>query len=108
MGTTINIGDRQYSVYIENDANERLSYFNKEIGSHGLKGNISSCSLLIDLPAGVARGNHSYGGYCVMVDLKGLKSLVRVCDDEMVGHFKLEEEGPMDDWSEICLGSVRG
>ena len=102
-GTIMTIENQQYGVYIENDVNERVPSFNEGIRLHGLSGHVTTCSLLIDLPVGVVGGNHSYGGYCKLVDPKGTKSLIRVCNDEMVGHFGLETANPSDDWSEAAL-----
>ena len=103
MGTTMTIQGRAYDVFIENDVNARTPAFNRDIKAHGLKGRIVSCALLIDLPVGVVGGNHSYGGYCKLVDDHGAKSQVAICSDDRVGHFKLERADAAADWSEDAL-----
>jgi len=103
MGTTMTINGRTYGVYIENDVNERVASFNKDILRNHLRGHIVSCSLLIDLPVGVVGGNHSYGGYCELADPHGRKSLVEVCDAYMTWDFELAPADAMDDRSENAL-----
>ena len=44
--------------------------------------------MLIDLPEGVADGNHSYGGFCNL-RVHNLEIPVEVCKDVIVGYFKL-------------------
>jgi hypothetical protein len=96
MGTTMMIKGQKRGVYVETDVNERTRSFNQDIEAHGIKGHIISCSLLIDLPAGVVGGDHSYGGYCKFVDDQGAKKIVQLCNDDMVGHFELQPADPLD------------
>jgi hypothetical protein len=103
MGTTMTIKGRPYDVFIENDVNARTPSFNRDIKAHGLKGRIVSCALLIDLPVGVVGGNHSYGGYCKLVDDHGARSQIAICNDDKSGHFKLERADAAADWSEDAL-----
>lgn len=72
---------------IGGDQNQRNESFNANLGE--LEGKITKCSILIDLPAGVRDGNHSYGGICSL-SRNGQKSNVMICNDEMVGHFKMD------------------
>lgn len=67
--------------------NDRLESFNKS-GKGRSSGNIIECSILIEIGVGTARGNRSYGGYCIYQE-DGHELRVNVCDDEMVGHYKL-------------------
>ena len=71
-----------------NNQNERNDSFNRAIERNGKTGKITQCKILIDVPVGTAHGNHSYGGFCTLVD--GSASNVIICDDDMVGHFKME------------------
>ncbi len=70
--------------------NERNASFNANLHRRQLPGRIVDCSSLIDVPVGTARGNHSFGGICTLVE-NGKKSSVMICDDEMVGHFRMEK-----------------
>ncbi|MDO8208273.1 MAG: hypothetical protein Q7T38_10735 [Gallionella sp.] len=65
--------------------NERNQSFNSILRAMKL-GNITQCNFLIDVPGG---RNHSYGGICTL-SKNGHKSKVMVCNDEMVGHFKMD------------------
>ena len=103
MGTTMTIQGRSYDVFIENDVNARTPLFNRDLKAHGIKGRIVSCALLIDLPVGIVGGNHSYGGYCKLVDDHGARRQVAVCNDDKAGHFKLERANAATDWSEDAL-----
>jgi hypothetical protein len=106
LGSGIKIEDQIYSVYLENDVNDHVPSFSDDIGENHLNDQIVSCSILIDLPAGVADEDHSYGGYCELLDPKGTKSLVEICDDTLVGHFELSPiDLTKDDWSETCLAT---
>ena len=70
--------------------NERNASFNANLLKRQLPGRVANCSSLIDIPVGTARGNHSFGGICTLVE-NGKKSSVMICDDEMVGHFRMEK-----------------
>lgn len=78
-------GDKKLSVTIPDNPNERLKSFNKSAKEIGLKGEFVSCHALIDIPGGQ---NHSYGGYCTLVQDKK-KLALQVCNDDMVGHFAI-------------------
>jgi hypothetical protein len=77
-----------YNVLDFYQKNQRNTSFNQS-GASKLGGQITECDTLIDIPVGTAHGNHSYGGYCVFQKGGDLQK-VRVCDDDMVGHFKME------------------
>lgn len=70
--------------------NERNASFDANIQRRKLHGRIAACSSLVDVPVGTAHGNHSFGGLCTLVD-GGNKASVMICDDEMVGHFRMEK-----------------
>jgi uncharacterized protein len=83
--TTVGVDNEKYTVQEIYNANERNLSFNKSV-ARKIGGQITQCSNLIDLPAG---RNQSYGGYCDY-EKNGVIQQVRVCDDDMVGHFHLE------------------
>jgi hypothetical protein len=70
--------------------NERIPSFNADITKRSLRGRIAKCSTLIELAVDIADGNHSYGGICSYSE-SGKRTNVMICDDEMVGHFKMSE-----------------
>lgn len=70
--------------------NERVSNFNEKISKISLPWKIEKCSTLVDLAVTTSQGNHSYGGVCVYLE-NDHRSNVLICDDEMVGHFKIEK-----------------
>lgn len=78
-----------WNVNVVTPADSRLSSFRKS-GGKQLQGKLTGCELLVDVPVGTAHGNHSFGGYCLLEN-KGKKRPVMVCDDDMVGHFSLQE-----------------
>lgn len=48
------------------DPNEHLEGFNQALARAQESGKVTGCSTLIDLPAGTASGNHSFGGACML------------------------------------------
>lgn len=48
------------------DPNSRIESFNQSLTHQKQNGRIIGCSRLIDLPVGVAGGNHSFGGSCIL------------------------------------------
>jgi len=73
-----------------NNPNERNDSFNSDIKRKGLKGQISQCKILIDIPVGTAHGNHSFGGLCALSENEK-NSTVMICNDDMAGHFKMDD-----------------
>lgn len=45
---------------------------------------------LVDLPAGFAGGNHSFGGICTLQS-DSIRSDVKICNDDMIGHFSMQK-----------------
>lgn len=86
--TTITIAGVDYNLVIFRDPNAGIRWFDTELERFSIQGSIVDCSLLIDLPAGVANGNHSYGGFCNL-RVQNLEMQVEVCKDVMAGHFQL-------------------
>lgn len=77
------------------DPNSRVESFNQSLEQQKQNGRIIGCSRLIDLPVGVAGGNHSFGGSCVLQEGTQRKD-VRICNDDMFGHFQVEPSTPQD------------
>lgn len=77
------------SVVFSRDPNSRIESFNQSLSEQKRSGKIIGCRKLIDLPVGTANGNDSFGGYCVLED-QARRTDVRICNDEMVGHFAIE------------------
>ncbi|WP_454676864.1 lysozyme inhibitor LprI family protein [Achromobacter marplatensis] len=77
------------------DPNSRVESFNQSLAYQKHSGRIIGCSRLIDLPVGVAGSNHSFGGSCVLQEGTQRKN-VRICNDDMFGHFQVEPSTPQD------------
>lgn len=96
---------------------ERIQSFNLGFPRDG-NSKLDFCFVIVDLPVGVARGNHSYGGICTAEEpyvqpqsryFRNLKSdsspqqYIMICDDEMVGHFKaVSIKGDLPDLIELA------
>lgn len=78
------------------DPNSRVDSFNQSLAHQKQNGRIIGCSRLIDLPVGVAGSNHSFGGSCVLQEGTQRKN-VRICNDDMFGHFQVEPSTPQSD-----------
>ncbi len=76
------------------DTTLRLKSFNQDIHGIGVAGTIKSCDMLIALHAPSYHGDTFYGGYCMLVQGNGKKMLIKICDDDMVGHFTLYYDYP--------------
>ncbi|WP_240434005.1 lysozyme inhibitor LprI family protein [Achromobacter sp. B7] len=77
------------------DPNSRVESFNQSLAHQKQNGRIIGCSRLIDLPVGAAGSNHSFGGSCVLQEGTQRKN-VRICNDDMFGHFQVEPSTPQD------------
>jgi hypothetical protein len=84
----IMIKGQPYNLVSFSDPALGVPWFNSAIHEHDVAGDITSCHMLIDLPVGVVHGNHSYGGDCMLRTTAGA-TRVAICNDEMVGHFRL-------------------
>lgn len=78
-------------VWYRNPAT-RISAFNASLAEQHLRGKIIGCSMLLDLPVGTAHGNHSFGGLCTL-EQDSRRTVITVCNDEMVGHVALNAVG---------------
>jgi uncharacterized protein YecT (DUF1311 family) len=69
------------------EANARNRSFSNDLSSRKL-GAVSGCETLVDIAVGTAHGNHSFGGLCRLGGER-TTSFFMVCNDEMMGHFKV-------------------
>ena len=76
------------SYFPQSNPNNRNEAFNLDLQRKEPGAKITSCWKLIDVPVGTAHGNHSFGGYCAL-ERSGKTSTVEICNDDMVGHFKM-------------------
>lgn len=79
-------GER-HNLLTMRDSNARNQSFSKDLSSRKL-GAVSGCETLVDIAVGTAHGNQSFGGLCRLVGEKKT-SFFMVCNDEMIGHFKV-------------------
>lgn len=84
---------REIDVFTENNSNMRTVSFNESLKQSKQDGTFAKCSLLVSVHAGTAQGNHSYAGLCDL-ELNGKTRKVQVCNDDLVGHFKIQDEPP--------------
>lgn len=93
-GQLIQIDGKDYGVYVlpKNEQGDALHLFN----DNTIKTvSVKDCSLVVDMPAGVADGNHSYGGFCRLISKTKIKNIVRsedimICSDIMVSRLKMQ------------------
>jgi uncharacterized protein len=78
-----------YNIVTLHDPNYRISSFNEDLSKRN-EGKIVGCYMLIDVPVGTAHGNHSYGGFCTLIN-GSKKTNVLICNDDMVGNFQMFE-----------------
>ena len=90
-------GEHECGVYVVpyRDPNDRIDSFNESLAHQKHSGKIMGCSKLIDLPVGRAYANHSFGGVCILQDGTQRKD-VEICNDDMLGGFKLQMANPQD------------
>lgn len=79
-------------VYVLTGAgfDDQLARFQSDLTERGMPGHITWCDAILGFPALSAGGNRSYGGIC---EVESGKPKVAICDDEMVGHFKVRPVG---------------
>lgn len=83
-----------YDVREARIVEEQIVRFTESLNLVSPSARVLSCELMIDLPVGTARGNHSYGAYC-QVEVDGVRRSWVLCNDQMVGHFALASFGPI-------------
>ncbi len=87
-GITVNTWNHTALQIGEN--NQRNESFNADIKNMKLGGKIVQCNVLVDVPTGVRDGENGYGGICSL-STKGKLTKVMICNDDMVGHFKMDK-----------------
>jgi uncharacterized protein len=83
------IANECVNVVTYRDPSIRIASFNQSLAEQKQSGKIIGCSRLLDLPAGTAQGNHSFGGICILQDGTQRKD-VEICNDDMIGHFHMQ------------------
>ncbi len=91
--------DHDVTLSVESEVNLRVPSFNDSLKLEKQNGVIEGCYILIDLPAPSVMGDHSYGGYCKLKLAPHTKKLVKICNDNMVGHFAIEDAEALALWS---------
>lgn len=82
-------GETVLDVTQPKDLADRTHRFEDRLKKLGFPGRVVSCQGMVDLPAGVADGDHSYGAVCKL-DQGGKQSDVMLCDDTMFNHFAVK------------------
>lgn len=105
----IDIAGNEHRVILLDGANVQLTIeaFNQSLKDEKMDGNISYCRRVIDIPVGTARGNHSYGGLCVYENPPATPKRVLICNDILVGHFKMATLKAEEDEVTSLSGFVR-
>jgi hypothetical protein len=87
----VDVNGAKYNLYIleGGQANDQIELFNNEIKHKGLAGHIWGCKRVIEIPAGTAGGNHSYGGICLL-ESGGKIGREMLCKDDFVGRLQMK------------------
>lgn len=93
------------SVIAYRDPSLRIDSFNKSLAAAKPGTRVVGCYKLIDLPAGTAHGNHSFGGIC-RIDGGWLHGDVLICNDDMVGRFAMDHVEPDAATDEVLIDYV--
>jgi len=96
-------GNGCVNVVTYRDPSIRVTSFNQSIARQQPGGKIISCDRLINLPVGTANSNNSYGGLCTLQDGTQRKA-VKICNDDMFGHFQMQAATPQDVSSRDLIG----
>ncbi len=87
-GITVNTWN--HTAIQDGEKNQRNKSFNSDIKKGKLEGKIVQCNILVYVPTGVRDGEIGYGGICSL-SIKGKLTKVMICNDDMVGHFKMDK-----------------
>lgn len=79
-----------YNLLIPRDTNMRNASFTEDLLKRG-HGRVAGCESLVWIALGTASGNNSFGGLC---KIGRQDRFVMVCNDDMIGHFKLAAAAP--------------
>ncbi len=72
------------------DPSSRTDSFNQSIKANGKPGKILQCKTLIDIPSARGGRDIGMGGYCTYQE-NSKNENVFICNDDLVGNFKLEK-----------------
>ena len=75
----------KHNLITMQDPNERNRSFNQDLLKQNFN-TVAGCESLVEIAVGTAHGNQSYGGVC---KLKNEKGIFMICNDEMLGHFRV-------------------
>lgn len=100
IGSAYKEGQNEYSrgVYLlkGESAKPVIDGFNRSLKKEKKGGDIYVCRSVIEEPVGHGHNSQvSYGGVCLYRE-KGIYTPVRICNDNIVGHFKMESFGIRD------------
>ena len=91
IGTISHQDQELYVRLIEGDlAQKRIDSFNAGMKERKLPGSITSCRRVIDIPAGTAQGNNSYGGICILENDQK-KETIMICNATLTNQFKINK-----------------
>jgi len=79
-------GDSGMYVNVLSQPKQRIIEFNDDLKRRGSDDIIARCSLVLSMPVGGSDGDVYYGGLCTLSDTQ---KTVAVCDDDMVGNFRM-------------------
>ncbi len=82
-------GETVVDVTQPKDLAARTHRFEDRLKKLGFPGRVVSCQGMVDLPAGVVDGDHSYGAVCKL-DQGGEQAEVMLCDDNIFNHFAIK------------------
>lgn len=85
----IPMGKTCRSVVTYRDSAARVDSFNQSLMRKGESSVVVGCDRLIDLPVGFKDSNHTFGAFCTL-QKGGLKRRVKICNDDMNGHFAVD------------------
>lgn len=80
-----------YSVYLlaGNSSVKQTQLLNEALKDRNSFGHLENCRRIIEIPVGTADGDHSYGGLCLLNENSSKLNHVMICNDDLVGHFKI-------------------
>lgn len=81
-------GETVLDVTQAKDIADHVARFGQGLAKLGFAGRIIGCTGMVDLPAGVEGGDHSYGAVCTL-EAGGKQSAAMICDDTLFGHFAM-------------------
>lgn len=83
--------ERRYylNIFKSDEYEQPVGFLRKAFEKQSLLGTMKECSTVIDIPAGTAHGNHSYGGIC-SVERDNQIYPMMICADMFVGRIAVQ------------------